>query len=217
DEQFPEWGDSPYFRVGLQGRCRLHELLSHLYVLVPVLDNDKHYWIGDDEVEKLLRHGEGWLASHPEQELIVRRYLRHRGALTQAALAGLAEEDVRDPDSVEEQHRRQEDALEERLSLNEQRLNAVTATLKELGAKRVLDLGCGEGRLLKRLLEAGGFDELVGMDVSYRAIEMAGWRVRPGRVPGKQRVRVPRGPGPRLEPGKRPAGERGPARGGGHR
>ena len=37
------------------------ELLTHLYVLMLVLDGDKHYWIGDDEVEKLLRHGERWL------------------------------------------------------------------------------------------------------------------------------------------------------------
>ena len=38
DEQFPEWGESPYFTVELDGRVRLRELLSHLYVLVPVLD-----------------------------------------------------------------------------------------------------------------------------------------------------------------------------------
>jgi RNA repair, ligase-Pnkp-associating, region of Hen1 len=39
--------------VTLEATCRLSDLLTHLYVLVPVLDDDKHYWIGDDEIEKL--------------------------------------------------------------------------------------------------------------------------------------------------------------------
>ncbi len=57
DETFPEWGESAYFTVTLKGTLPLRALLSHLYVLVPVLDNDKHYWVGDEEVEKLLRRG----------------------------------------------------------------------------------------------------------------------------------------------------------------
>ena len=73
DGQFPEWGESAYHRVELAATLPLHQILSHLYVLVPVLDNDKHYWVGDDEVDKLLRHGEGWLATHPEREVITRR------------------------------------------------------------------------------------------------------------------------------------------------
>jgi hypothetical protein len=68
DEQFPAWGPSPYFTVTLSATCRLGELLSHLYVLVPVLDNEKHYFVSDDEVEKLLRHGDGWLSNHPERD-----------------------------------------------------------------------------------------------------------------------------------------------------
>jgi hypothetical protein len=63
DEAFPDWGESPYFTVTLDGHCRLRDLLAHLYVLIPVLDDDKHYWVGADEVDKLLRHGEGWLAA----------------------------------------------------------------------------------------------------------------------------------------------------------
>ena len=65
DEQFPEWGDGPYFTVELAATVPAADLLTHLYVLVPVLDDEKHYWVGDDEVEKLLRHGEGWLADAP--------------------------------------------------------------------------------------------------------------------------------------------------------
>src|SRR5256885_16838582 len=112
DEQIPEWGTSPYFRVKLTTTCRLSDLLTHLYVLIPVLDNDKHYWVGDEEIEKLLRHGQGWLATHPERELIASRYLKHRPYLTRAALARLAEEDQIDPDGQEEVREHEEESVE---------------------------------------------------------------------------------------------------------
>jgi 3' terminal RNA ribose 2'-O-methyltransferase Hen1 len=184
DEHFPEWGESPYFTVTLEGRCRLQDLLSHLYVLVPVLDNDKHYWVSDDEVDKLLRHGEGWLAGHPERELITRRYLKHQGRLARAALAQLLDE----TESDEEVQAAPEEAIEERVNLNEQRLSAVRAALKESGAKRVLDLGCGEGKLLRALLHDDVFTELVGVDVSHRALEIA--RERLNRLPASKQDRV---------------------------
>jgi 3' terminal RNA ribose 2'-O-methyltransferase Hen1 len=69
DERFPEWGESPYVSVEITAVKRLQDLLTHLYVLIPVLDREKHYWVGDDEVEKLLKRGEGWLGQHPEKEL----------------------------------------------------------------------------------------------------------------------------------------------------
>ena len=125
DETFPSWGESDYFRVLLWRNCRLSELLSHLYVLIPVLDDEKHYWVGDDEVEKLLRRGEEWLPAHPERELIVNRYLKRQRSLTQDALARLAEEDHLDPDADEARHAQREEAVEERIGLNRQRLAAV--------------------------------------------------------------------------------------------
>jgi len=87
DEELPEWGESPYFTVTLKATVRLSDLLTHLYVLIPVLDDDKHYWVGDAEVEKLLRHGEGWLREHPERELITNRYLKHQRRLAREALS----------------------------------------------------------------------------------------------------------------------------------
>src|SRR5439155_8323693 len=159
--------------VDLSGSCRLRDLLIHLYVLVPALDDDKHYWVSEDEVEKLLRHGEGWLAAHPEREAIARRYLKHQPRLARDALARLAEEDAPDPDAAAEARATEEAVLEERLSLNEQRLGAVTAALRECGARRVLDLGCGEGRLLRELHKDRTFAEIVGVDVSHRALEIA--------------------------------------------
>ncbi|MDP9353246.1 MAG: 3' terminal RNA ribose 2'-O-methyltransferase Hen1, partial [Chloroflexota bacterium] len=104
DERFPEWGESPYFTVTLEATCRLSELLTHLYVLVPVLDDEKHYYVGDEEVEKLLRRGDGWLGAHPERELIVQRYLKHQKNLARTALSRLMQEEGADPGASEEAH-----------------------------------------------------------------------------------------------------------------
>ncbi len=152
DEKFAEWGESPYFSVGLKATIRLSDLLTHLYVLIPVLDDDKHYWVGDAEVEKLLRHGEGWLREHPERELITNRYLKHQKRLAREALSRLIGEEEPAADEVAETHTREEEAIEKRISLAEQRIGAIIATLRSSDAKRVLDLGCGEGRLLRELL-----------------------------------------------------------------
>ncbi|HYO10903.1 MAG TPA: 3' terminal RNA ribose 2'-O-methyltransferase Hen1 [Tepidisphaeraceae bacterium] len=190
DERFPEWGESPYFAVELRHSVTLRDLLTHLYVLVPVLDNDKHYWIGDDEVEKLLRHGEGWLAAHPEREQIVDRYLRHRRHLARQALAQLLEEDQKGAEEADERHAGEEQQVEAKISLNEQRLNAVVAELKASGASRVLDLGCSYGNLLRRLIEDRQFHEIVGLDVSHRALEIAAERLRLDRLPERQRQRI---------------------------
>jgi 3' terminal RNA ribose 2'-O-methyltransferase Hen1 len=189
DEQFPEWGNSPYFTVELQGTVRLQDLLSHLYVLIPVLDDEKHYWVGDDEVDKLLRHGQGWLATHPEQQQIAKRYLKRQGRLVRTALSQLVEED-NPADETEEKHELEEAAVEKPISLNQQRLEAVLAALKASGAKRVLDLGCGEGRLLKELLQDKTFEEIVGVDVSYRALEIAQERLHLEWLTEQQRQRI---------------------------
>jgi 3' terminal RNA ribose 2'-O-methyltransferase Hen1 len=188
DEQLPEWGDSQYFTVELSGAVRLQDLLTHIYVLVPVLDNEKHYWVGDDEVEKLLRHAREWLASHPEKEEITKRYLKYRRDLAKDALARLVESP--DPDSVEVVHNNEEEVVESTLNLNEQRLNSVVAALRSVNAKRVLDLGCGEGKLLRVLLDDRSFEEIVGVDVSHRALRIAHERLRVERLPARQRERI---------------------------
>jgi len=190
DERFPEWGDGRYFTIELRATKVLADVLSHLYVLIPVLDDDKHYWVNEDEVEKLLRHGEQWLAAHPERERIVDRYLRHRKHLARQALARLLEEDQQEADEAEQSHAVEEEAVERRISLNEQRLGAVVAALKNAGAKRVLDLGCASGNLLRRLLEDRAFEHSLGLDVSYRALELAADRLRLDRMQPKQRERI---------------------------
>ena len=94
DEKFPEWGESPYVALTVSGTVRLQDLLTHLYVLIPVLDNEKHYWVAQDEIEKLLRRGEGWLPQHPEKDLIVSRYLKRQRNLTREALSRLLADDT---------------------------------------------------------------------------------------------------------------------------
>jgi 3' terminal RNA ribose 2'-O-methyltransferase Hen1 len=189
DDTYSDWGSSEYFTVSLAVTARLSDLLSQLYVLIPVLDAEKHYWVGDAEVEKLLRHGEGWLATHPEREMIAQRYLKYRHLVSQA-LRQLADEDNTDPDAVGEAHAQEEAELEKRISLQEQRLGSVMAVLKGTAARRVIDLGCGEGSLLQRLLADRSFTEIVGLDVSYRALEIAGERLHLDRLPPMQKERI---------------------------
>jgi 3' terminal RNA ribose 2'-O-methyltransferase Hen1 len=190
DEQFPAWGESRYFTVILRATMPLQRLLSHLYVLVPVLDDEKHYWVGDDEVEKLLRHGEGWLAAHPEREQITRRYLRHQSRLARAALARLMEEEDPDPAAAEDAHAAEEAAVERRLGLDEQRRAAVIAALHAGGARRVIDLGCGEGKLVQALLNDPTFAGVTGMDVSSRALALAEQRLDVERLPAAKAQRL---------------------------
>jgi 3' terminal RNA ribose 2'-O-methyltransferase Hen1 len=190
DEQFPEWGESPYLETHLATTARVADVLNHLYVLLPVLDDQKHYWVSRDEIEKLLRRGEGWLRDHPEHELIARRYLRHQPRLAREALVRLLEEDQSDPDSDVQLHDQEEERVEQRIGLGEQRMDAVLGALKEAGAARVLDLGCGDGRLLQAMLRDGSFERIVGVDVSYAVLERAARRLRLQEMSPKQRERV---------------------------
>lgn len=191
DERFPEWGKGPYFAVTVRKTTTLADLLTHLYVLIPVFDNRKHYWVGDDEMEKLLAKGEGWLADHPEKEEITRRYLKFQPSLYRLALSRLVQEE--EPDEGEENDQPKEMAeeiLEKPISLNEQRLGAVMASLRASGAKRILDLGCGEGRLIRELIKDRQFDEIVGLDVSIRSLEAAQRRLKVDRLPTMQANRL---------------------------
>ncbi|MEU4692156.1 3' terminal RNA ribose 2'-O-methyltransferase Hen1 [Actinoplanes sp. NPDC023714] len=177
-------GDSRYVDLRLTGELRVADALNHLYVLLPVLDDGKHYWVAPDEIEKLLRSGEGWLAGHPEKVLIARRYLAHRKSYATTALQILAEDEA--PATEEEA----ELPVPRRAPLAEQRRDAVLAALEETGAGRVLDLGCGGGALLTALMKQRSFTEIVGADVSSRALEIAARRLRIDRLPDRQRDRI---------------------------
>ncbi|MFC9997042.1 3' terminal RNA ribose 2'-O-methyltransferase Hen1 [Nocardia sp. NPDC127526] len=257
DPAFPDWGESHYVRLELTGVQRLSEALSHLYVLLPVLDGSKHYFLDSAEIDKLLRFGEGWLVGHPERAWIARRYLARRHSLVQAALTRLAELDDAEPEELGIIETLPEDiddtpealgdapdgppATAERLtatskagasvappsapdtsgnespavacgagaagaaspvetgfvadragvrmpSLAVLRRAAVVQALREVGASRVLDLGCGEGALLRELVAERSFAEIVGVDVSMRSLHIAKRRLR--RLPEWQARRV---------------------------
>ncbi|MGZ8421097.1 MAG: 3' terminal RNA ribose 2'-O-methyltransferase Hen1 [Allosphingosinicella sp.] len=190
DPVHSEWGDSPYVTLTLRAETRVADLLTHLFVLIPVLDNSKHYYVGEDEVQKLLRKGEGWLERHPERELIVKRYLGGYRSLVASALAGLDEAVA--PEAAEEAQARDsaEEAIEKPIRLNDQRMERVVETLKGLGASSVLDLGCGEGRLLRVLLKERAFTRIVGVEVAPRVLAAAGDRLRLERMPDLQRKRI---------------------------
>ncbi|WP_121258817.1 3' terminal RNA ribose 2'-O-methyltransferase Hen1 [Nocardioides ferulae] len=185
DERFPEWGDSRYVRLTLSGEVRLADALNQLHVLLPVLDESKHYWQGTDEIDKLLRSGGDWLAGHPERELITRRYLGRGGGLASVALARLAElggDLAEDP---------AEDSPEPvRAPLRAQRREAVVALLSGLGATSVLDLGCGTGELLAALLARPEFARVTGVDVSARTLQAAERRIGLDRMGERQASRL---------------------------
>ncbi|MEM1062934.1 MAG: 3' terminal RNA ribose 2'-O-methyltransferase Hen1 [Planctomycetota bacterium] len=191
DETFPDWGDGPYHSVTISGTVTLSELLTHLYVLIPVFDGRKHYFIARDELPKLLVKGEGWLDAHPLKEAITRRYLKNRPTLTREALARLVEDsDGAEEESESEEKLRPEEALEQPLSLNDQRHGAVLAALRASGARSVLDLGCGEGKLLRELLPDRQFERIVGVDVAIRPLEIASRRLKLDRLPEWQREKI---------------------------
>ncbi len=196
DTEFPEWGDSRYVGLVLESEAlTLAEALRHLYVLLPVLDDAKHYWVSADEVDKLLRAGEGWLPDHPEQKLITSRYLARRWSLTRQAmerleLVRLAEADDSEVEEIDNAVEAESEAEERPTPLAVQRRDSIVAALKESGAGRVLDLGCGQGQLVQVLLKDVQFTEIVGVDVSVRALTIASRRLKLDRMGERQASRV---------------------------
>ncbi len=182
-------GPSRYVDLVLRGTLRLADALSHLYVLLPALDADKHYWVGADEVDKLLAKGGAWLGAHPAREEIARRYLRRRRDLVAEALARLAPEDEPVEAAEEEaQTPAREAAIEAPLRLHELRLDTVAEALAASGAKTVADLGCGEGKLLRRLARDRRYEKLIGLDASTRVLERAAASLRLRDPGGDDRI-----------------------------
>ncbi|MFD7874980.1 3' terminal RNA ribose 2'-O-methyltransferase Hen1 [Streptomyces sp. NPDC059766] len=196
DSEFPEWGDSRYVHLVLASQTlTLAEALRHLYVLLPVLDDAKHYWVAPDEVDKLLRAGEGWLPDHPEQKLITSRYLARRWSLTREAmerleLVRLAEADDSAVEEIDNAVAAEAETEEKPTPLAVQRRDAIVAALTESGAARVLDLGCGQGQLVQALLKDPRFTQIVGVDVSVRALTIAARRLKLDRMGERQAARV---------------------------
>ncbi|SQD96181.1 Methyltransferase type 12 [Parafrankia sp. Ea1.12] len=247
DPRFPEWGDAPHHDVTLTGTLRLADALTQIYILLPVLDDAKHYYVGRDEIDKLLREGASWLPGHPERQLIARRYLAHRRALATTALTQLAAVDDLAADSlgtgfepglvateaevaetevaeaevaeaeVAEAEVAEAEVAEAEVAevaevaeageagaegtsgevgetrppaLAELRRRAILASLRASEAHRVADVGCGDGKLVARLLAEPTCTEVIAVDVSHRALELAARRLRIERMPDQVRARL---------------------------
>jgi 3' terminal RNA ribose 2'-O-methyltransferase Hen1 len=184
----PQWGDSPYLDLRLTGEFRLADALNHLYVLLPVLDDAKHYWVSTEEVDKLIRAGGDWLAGHPEKELITRRYLVHQKRLTRSALARLAEADDTEPEELDNAVTDEEAEPVKPLAV--QRREAILTVLRAHGARRVGDLGCGAGVLTRDLLSDPQIAHVTAVDVSVRALQLAARNLRLDQMPVSKRERL---------------------------
>ena len=185
DPKFPEWGESRYFTLRLTNTVTVQQLLSHLYILIPVCDNDKHYWIGQQEMEKLLEKGKDWLPTHPAREFITLRYLKHQRSLANQAMEILLKDEVSEDDEEEKATE-----PEQKVRVHDLRLQTVRDELVKANAKTVVDLGCGEGKLLKLLLAENQFERILGMDVSYRSLEIAKDKLKLDKLSPKQRERI---------------------------
>lgn len=190
DWEFPQWGPSHIFSVRLSGQQTVQDALSHLYVLIPVLDNSKHYFVGPEEAEKLLAHGGAWLAAHPDREIIARRYLRYRHTLVRSALAHLAAGDAPEDAAATVAAADPVAAEDEQPGLHEQRLLAVMDAVRACGATSLADLGCGEGRLLELARRETRLTRILGMDVSPVALARARRRLHYDELAPEQQARL---------------------------
>jgi 3' terminal RNA ribose 2'-O-methyltransferase Hen1 len=185
DPHFPEWGHSRYFTLRLQNTVTVQQLLSHLYILIPVCDNDKHYWIGQHEIEKLLEKGKDWLPSHPAKEFITMRYLKNQRSLANQVMEVLLQDEV-----TGEEVENDQPEPEQKKRVHDLRLQAVRDELLQANAKTVVDLGCGEGKLLRLLMAEKQFEQILGMDVSYRSLEIAKDKLKLDKLQPNQRQRI---------------------------
>ena len=180
DEKFPEWGDSPYIDLTISGKVKLSDMLDHIYVLIPVFDGQKHYYMDEEEIQKLIAHGEGWLENHPSKEKITRRYFNLRRSYARKALEILlADENIAES---EENTESEDSEKERRIPLNTQRLNAVKKAVLDSGASKVIDMGCGECRLTSLLLVEPQIKKITACDVSASTLEKAAQKLHLDRM-----------------------------------
>ncbi|MGN1458271.1 MAG: 3' terminal RNA ribose 2'-O-methyltransferase Hen1 [Acutalibacteraceae bacterium] len=173
DEKFTEWGESCYVDLTLRGKVKLSELLNHLYVLIPVFDKQKHYYIHEDEIDKLLRHGEGWLAAHQQKNKIIRRYFDIKRSYANKTIARLLEAESETENETETENSQEQEITEKKIPLNTQRMEAVKNAVLSSGAETVLDIGCGEGKLTAMLLHEQQIKKITAADVSVSVLEKA--------------------------------------------
>ena len=178
-----------YFHVEGKITAQIKDVLTHLYILIPVIDNDKHYYVDKNEIGKLTNRAKDWLPTHPLKETIIQKFLRYDKILTKEATLRLAEFEP-DLDEDETPVEEPKEIVEKKVSLHTQRLEQVTKKLVEIGAQNVVDLGCGEGRLMQMLIKQRQFKKVLGMDVCVRSLEYANRRLHLADASESLRKRV---------------------------
>lgn len=179
-----QWGQAPLASVTLTGSVPLAQALRHLYVLLPVLDEAKHYWVSEDEVDKLMRAGSAWLPSHPEREVIAHRFLAGQRDLRNSALTRMAELDDHTRPAVDD------DGTAAPRPLVRLRHDAVLEVVRELAPASIADLGCGAGALLGGLLKVQGVARVIGTEVSDVALSKAARRLHVESMTERQADRL---------------------------
>jgi 3' terminal RNA ribose 2'-O-methyltransferase Hen1 len=149
--------------ITLSGRQSVQNALKHVSILIPVIDNYKHYFLDEREIEKLDRYGEGWLEDHPLKQMIVKRALRFNALISQSKF-------------YEKKQRNSDYDESKKVRLNDLRYEAILNLIKLLPHKEsIVDLGAGEGRLSVQLGFVEGIKEILSIEPSnksrIRAIE----------------------------------------------
>ncbi|MCK1992095.1 3' terminal RNA ribose 2'-O-methyltransferase Hen1 [Peribacillus muralis] len=161
--------------VSLKGLKTLQEGLRHLFVLIPVIDNYKHYYIDEKEIDKLERYGEGWLDDHPMRDFIYRQSLRFKEVY-----------------SIVENKKPEmkKDDKESKVRLNDLRYEKIFDTVSQMHPSSVVDFGSGEGKLSVRLGFIEGVKEILAVEPSQSATLKALGRF--DKVKDKEKFVIPK-------------------------
>ncbi|WP_342431763.1 3' terminal RNA ribose 2'-O-methyltransferase Hen1 [Neobacillus sp. FSL H8-0543] len=143
--------------ITITGEQTVQNALKHISTLIPVIDNYKHYFIDEREVEKLDRYGDDWLESHPAKLLILKRALRYQSLIVKSKFY----------------HREQSTkgiVEQPKVRLNEQRYDAIVNYIKGLpNRETIVDLGAGEGKLSVQFGFIDGVKEILSIEPSSKS------------------------------------------------
>lgn len=184
DENHPHWGKGNYYNITIKKKTTIKEVLRHIYILVPSLDIDKHYFVSENEIDKLERYGEPWIQSHPFKEEIISRYMIKMKSLYNQAVKRLLE------DSDEKEEEKDIEKLNTKLKLNKLRMNAVVEAILNTNTSKIIDLGCGEGKLIGKIINNNHINKITGVDISYSQLERAKKRLRLDELAPNRRDKV---------------------------
>ncbi|MFF2588046.1 3' terminal RNA ribose 2'-O-methyltransferase Hen1 [Peribacillus butanolivorans] len=160
--------------ISLKGMKTLQDGLRHLFVLIPVIDNYKHYYIDEKEIEKLERYGDGWLKDHPMRDYIYRQSLRFKEVYSIV--------ENRKPEEKKEEK-------ESKVRLNDLRYEKIVDTVSQMNPRSIVDFGSGEGKLSVRLGFVEGIKEILAVEPSQTAAIKALGRFE--KVKNKEKFVVP--------------------------